>query len=94
MFLTFVYLWLCWVFVAVRGLSLVGASFASLLRDSGFSLCWLLPFQSTGSRACGLQQSQNIGPVVVAHGLSCFTAHGIFLDEGSDLCLLRCKADP
>ena len=58
----FIYFWLHWVFVAVRGLSLVAASGGySLLRCVGFSLQWLLLVRSTalGSRAsvvvvCGL----------------------------------------
>ena len=45
------FVWLCWVFVAVRGLSLVAASRGySSLRCTGFSLWWLLLLQSTGSR--------------------------------------------
>ena len=53
----FIYFWLHWVFVAVRGLSLVAASGGySSLRCTGFSLQWLLLLQSTGSVvvACGL----------------------------------------
>ena len=50
---TFIFLnfWLHWVFVAVRGLSLVAASGGySSLRCAGFSLRWLLLLWSTGSR--------------------------------------------
>ena len=48
------YLWLCWVFVAARGLSLVVASGGySSLRFTGFSLRWLLLLRSTGSRCTG-----------------------------------------
>ena len=67
-FILFIYyFWLRWVFVAVRGLSLVAVSGAySLLRCTGFSLQWLLLLWSTGS-------------VVVAHRFSCSTACGIFL---------------
>ena len=44
----------CWVFVAVHGLSLVVASGGySLLRGAGFSLWWLLLLWSTGSRCTG-----------------------------------------
>ena len=51
--LFFVFL-LCWVFVALRGLSLVAASRGSLLLwSSGFSLQWLLLLCSTGSRPVG-----------------------------------------
>ena len=51
----FIYLfWLHWVFVAVRGLSLVAESGDySSLRCMGFSLQWLLLLWSTGSRHTG-----------------------------------------
>ena len=50
----FIYLWLCWVFDAPRGLSLVAASGGySSLRCAGFSLWWLLLLRSTGSRRAG-----------------------------------------
>ena len=43
LFYLFIYLWLRWVFVAARGLSLVAASGGySLLRCAGFSARWLL----------------------------------------------------
>ena len=42
-FIYFIYLWLRWVFVAARGLSLVAASGGySSLQWAGFSLWWLL----------------------------------------------------
>ena len=48
------YLWLCWVFVAARELSVVAANGGySSLRCAGFSLRWLLLLQSTGSRRAG-----------------------------------------
>ena len=50
----FIYLWLHWVFVAVRGLSLVAASRVYYsLRCAGFSLRWPLLLWSTGSRHVG-----------------------------------------
>ena len=59
----FIYFWLCWVFVAARGLSLLAASGGySSLRCAGLSLQWLLLLWSTGSR--------HMGSVVVARGLS------------------------
>ena len=46
--------WLCWVFVAMCGLSLVAVSGGySSLRCAGFSLSWLLLLRSTGSRHVG-----------------------------------------
>ena len=53
-FFLFIYFWLRWVFVAVRGLSLVAASGGySSLQCTGFSLRWLLLLWSTGSRCAG-----------------------------------------
>ena len=63
LFILFIYFWLCWVFVAAYGFSLVAASMGySLLWCVGFSLQWLLLLQSTGSRLAG--------SVVTVHGLS------------------------
>ena len=54
LFILFIYFWLCWVFIAVRGLSLVAASRSySSLRCAGFSLRWLLLLWSMGSRRVG-----------------------------------------
>ena len=48
------YFWLCWVFVAVRGLSLVAASGGySSLQCADLSLSWLLLLRSMGSRHTG-----------------------------------------
>ena len=83
----FIYLfWLCWVFVSVRGLSLVEASGGhSSLRCAGLSLLRPLLLRSTSSRRAG--------SVVVAHGPSCSAACGIFPDQGSDPCPLLWQAD-
>ena len=63
LFILFIYFWLCLVFVAACGLSLVAESGGySSLRCMGFPLRWLLLLQSTGSR--------HEGSVVVARGLS------------------------
>ena len=82
----FIYLWLCWVFISVRGLSLVAASGGhSSSRCVGLSLLRPLLLRSTGSRRAG--------SVVVAHRLSCSTACGIFPDQGSNPCPLHWQAD-
>ena len=79
-------LWLCWVFVSVRGLSLVAASGGhSSLRCVGLSLSRPLLLRSTGSRRAG--------SVVVAHGPSCSAACGILPDQGSNPCPLHQQAD-
>ena len=84
-FLNF-YLWLCWVFVSVRGLSPVAASRGhSSSRCAGLSLSRPLLLGSTGSRRAG--------SVVVAHGPSCSAARGIFPDQGSNPCPLHWQAD-
>ena len=50
----YLFFWLHWVFVAVRGLSLVAASRGySSLWCTGFSSRWLLLLWSTGSRRVG-----------------------------------------
>ena len=77
---------LCWVFIYVRGLSLVVASGGhSSSRCAGLSLSRPLLLRSTGSRCAG--------SVVVAHGLSCSVACGIFPDQGSNPCPLHWQAD-
>ena len=54
LFILFIYFWLHWVFVAVRGFSLVVASRGySSLWCTGFSLQWLLLLRSMGSRRAG-----------------------------------------
>ena len=82
----FIYFWLCWVFVSVRGLSLVVASGGhSSSRCAGLSLSCPLLLQSTGS--------SRAGSVVVAHGSSCSAACGIFPEQGSNPCPLHWQAD-
>ena len=50
----FIYFWLHWVFIAVRGLSLVVVSRGhSSLQCVGFSLWWLLLLWSTGPKHLG-----------------------------------------
>ena len=85
-FYLFIYLWLCWVFVSVRGLSLVVASGGhSSSRCAGLSLSRPLLLRSTGSRRAG--------SVIVAHGPSCSAACGILPDWGSNPCPLHWQAD-
>ena len=93
-FFFFNYFWLCWVFVAALRLSLVAASGGySSLRCAGFSLRWLLLLWSTGSRHEGFSSCGARASVVVAHGLSCSVACGIFPDQGLNLCPLHWQVD-
>ena len=82
LFIYLIYFWLRWVFIAVRGLSLVVASgglhglliaVASLVAEYGLLGAW--------------------ASVVVAQGLSCSAACGIFPDQGSNPCPLHWQAD-
>ena len=78
----YIYFWLCWVFVSVRGLSLVAASGGhSSSRCVVLSLSRPLLLWSTGSRRAG--------SVVVAYEPSCSAACGIFPDQGSNPCPLH-----
>ena len=82
----FIYLWLCWVFVSVRGLSLVAVSGGhSPSRCAGLSLSRPLLLRSTSSRRAG--------SVIVAHRPSCSAAGGIFPDQGSNPRPLHWQAD-
>ena len=82
----FIYFWLCWAFVSVRALSLVAASGGrSSSRCAGLSLSRPLLLRSTSGRCAG--------SVVVAHGLSCSAACGIFPDQGPNPCPLHWQAD-
>ena len=82
----------------------------SLLLQGGFSRCHGQELSSSFSArashcdafscgtwalsrvvACGLQST---GSGVVAHGLSCCMACGIFQEQGWNLCLLHWQADP
>ena len=75
-----------WVFISVRGLSLVAASGGhSSSQCVCLSLSQPLLLRSTGSR--------HAGSVVVAHGPTCSMACGIFPDQGSNPCPLHWQAD-
>ena len=67
---SFFFFWLCWVFVAAHGLSLVAASGGySSLWCAGFLLRWFLLLRSTGSRRAGFSSCGAQASVVVARGL-------------------------
>ena len=82
----FIYFWLCWVFLSVRGLSLVAASGGySSSRCAGLSLSRPLLLRRTGSRRAG--------SAIVAHGPSRSAACGILPDQGSNPRPLHWQAD-
>ena len=82
----FIYFWLCWVPVSVRGPPPATASGGhSSSRCAGLSPPRPLLLRSTGSRRAG--------SAVVAHGPSCSAACGILPDQGSNPCPLHQQAD-
>ena len=95
-FFLYIYLWPCWVFVALQAflqLRWVGATLQ--WQCTGFSFRWLL--LSTGSRmqaaVVPMPRLQRIGSIVMTHRLSCFLACGMLPGQGSSPCLLRCETD-
>ena len=62
-----------------------------------FRQCWVSiavgASHGGGFPCCGARSPGRAGSVVVAHGLSCSTACGIFPDPGSNLCLLHWQVD-
>ena len=87
-FILFIYLFIGCVgsSVAVRRLSLVAAS-------GGYSWLWCTASHSCGFFCCGARALGARASVVVAHGLSCSVACGIFPDQGSNPCPLNWQAD-
>ena len=61
-------------------------------RRASSSVLRLLKLGQVGSVVVvpGLQST---GSIVVAHGLSCYAAYGIFTDQGLNPCLLHWQAD-
>ena len=81
----FLYFWLCWVFISVRGFSpVVPSGGHSSSQCAGLSPSWPLVTEHGSRRA---------GSVVVVHGLSCSVTCGIFPDQGSNSCPLHLQAD-
>ena len=76
--------WLCWVFIAVRAFSLVVvSSLVVTFLVSEHELKGVL------ASVTGAPGRWSAGSVVVAHGLSCPVACGIFLDQRLNLRLLH-----
>ena len=96
-FLNFIYL----LFLAALGLHCCVWAFSScgewellFVAVHGLLIAVASLFAEHGLQAHGLQQlwRQSAGAVVVAHGLSCSAACGIFLDQGSNPCPLHWQA--
>lgn len=78
--------YLCWVFVAECGLSLIVQSGSYSHLGRGFSLQWLLLWQSAGFVAHRLRGCSLWAPKYrlssCSRRLSCRVACGVFLDRG------------
>ena len=77
----FIYLWLYWVFVTARGLSLVEVS-------GSYSLLVVHRLLISAASRCGARTLGHMGfsSCGSCHGLSCSIACGIFPDQGLNLC--------
>ena len=96
---------LCWVFAAAQACGEWGLLSSCGALDShcnSFSCCRPRAFKPmhSGLSCCGTWAQElwlpglyGTGSGVVAHRLSCSTACGIFLDQGSNLCLLHWQVD-
>ena len=85
--------------------SLLCADFSLVEVSGGYPSCGVLSSHCGGFSCCGAQALGHVGSVVmvprlwdtgsvvVAYGLSCSAACGIFLDEGSNPHLLRWQVD-
>ena len=85
----------CWfvcLLLAVLGHCCCWAFFSSCsgqeLLPSGGTLAFIV-----GASLVPAHRPQSTGSVAAAHGLSCSQACGIFLDQGSNLCLLHWQVD-
>ena len=82
----------CCLFLAVLGLHCCAWAFSSsVMWEMHYSCSWASHcsgFSCSGAQAIGEWASG-----VVAHRLSCSKACGIFLDQGSNLCLLHRPVD-
>ena len=96
------FIWLRWVFVAARGLSLVaesrGYSLGTVHRlllavtwTSVVAVQWLI---SCGSQTLEYAGFSHCDLRALEHGLRCFKACGIIPDQGSNLCLLPMQGIP
>ena len=88
-FKNFIYLWLCWVFIAACWLSLVVLSGDYPLVASGnFSLVAVHGLFIVKYALYGIWVL-----IVAAFGFSCAMSCGIFQDQGSNLSPLHCKVN-
>ena len=76
------------IYLAALGLCCCAQAFFGCTRE-GYSCCSARASLYGGFSCCGAQALAHSASVVVAYGLSCSAACGIFLDQGLNLCLLH-----
>ena len=59
----------------------------------GYSVLWCMASHHSGSSCCREHRLCGTQTSVVAHGLSCSIARGVFLDGGSNPCPLHWQVD-
>ena len=94
-----------YLFLAALGLHCYARAFSSCGQRGATPHCGVRASHCGGFSCCGAQalgtwasvvvacRLQSTGSVVVAHRLSCSTACGIFLEQGSNPCHLHWQAD-
>ena len=97
LFYKFIYLFIYLFIFGCVGSSLLHTGFLQLRRARATLHCGARASHCSGSSCCGARALehglQNTGSVVVAHGLHCSAACGIFPDQGSNPCPLHWQAD-
>ena len=71
-----------------------GCAGSSLLREGCLQLWQARATPCGGFSFCRVQALEHVGSVVVARGLSCPEACGIFPDQESNPCFLHWQVDP
>ena len=84
-FFFFFNFWLCWIFVAVRGRSL-------LVLSEGYYRVVVPNFLHSGFSCFGAQVLGQMASAVAARGLSCSVACGILVPRLAIPCPLHCPA--
>ena len=86
---------LCWCFVAALGFSLVAAirGYSLVMASRGYSSVPVHGLLIVMASLIVEHGSSAWASVGVAHGLSCFAACGIFLEQGLNPCLLHWRVD-
>ena len=89
----FIYSWLYQGLHCCTGFSWVALSCGSRASHCSDVSCYASFSTCRSELHTWGSQLQIAGPIVVAHGPSCSTAHGIFPDQGLNLCLPHWQAD-